>query len=438
MLTLEESTARLRRSGARGVCLLLAVLAVTLVHARRPSEAPPLPAPNPMVYQVIEVNTAQELADACWNLASDQAIVIASGNYDLGSVTFPNGVDGRLAVGRFGQPPISNIQIRGATGNPADVVLIGDGMLDPAVPFGFQVATATEVLIADLSISAVYYHAVMINGGSGAARIRLYHVRAGDTGQQIIKGSGAGADEVSIEFSEIYYSIGAAVHPDLGSCYTNGIDATGGDNWIVRDNLIQRIRCQDGSLAGPAVLLWQGSSGSLVERNTIVDSSRGISLGLVGGDHAGGVVRNNFIRWDPGAAYAVDVPIYSVSPDSKILHNTALVRGNYPNAIEIRFSGATNVMVQNNLLDAAVTLRDGASLTPIDNITTAETDWFLDQAVGDLHLTLGATDALDQVTRLADAPTDFDDLLRPPGVGLSDIGASEFLFDPLIFEDGFE
>ena len=47
----------------------------------------------------------------------------------------------------------------------------------------------------------------------------------------------------------------------------------------------------------------------LVDGNTILDSSRGIHLGLLEGDHSGGMVRNNFIRWDPDAPYAVDVGI---------------------------------------------------------------------------------------------------------------------------------
>lgn len=421
--------------------LLVAGVFPAVGLARLPSQAPALPAPDPGTFTIIEVDTAQELADACWNLQSDQAIVIAPGTYALDSVAFPNGVDGRLTVGRFGAPPISNIQIRGQTGDPADVVLQGAGMLEPIVPFGIQLFTATNVTIADLTIVDVYYHAVMVSGPQGASDVRLYRVRAGDAGQQIIKGSGDGADDVVIEYSEIFYTDGAIVHPEgspPNTCYTNGIDATGGDNWIIRDSLIRRIRCQNGSLAGPAILLWQGSSNSLVERNTLLESSRGISLGLSGGDHDGGMVRNNFIRWDPAATYAVDVPIYSVSPNSSILHNTALTRGQYPNAVEVRFSGATGVTVNNNLMDAAVTLRDGASASLADNLDTAEPGWFQDEASGDLHLTASAIPALDQVDRNPEVLLDFDGVQRPESSGQTDLGASEFNPDPSIFSDGFE
>lgn len=408
----------------------------------RPVDAPRLPPPDPAALTIVEVDTAQELADACWNLASDTAIVIAPGVYELADVDFPNGVDGRLTVGRYGAEPISNVELRGATGNPEDVVLLGAGMLDPAVPFGIQIFTATDVLIADLSVGEVYYHAIAIQGDQGADRVRLYHLRAFDAGQQIVKASGGGADDVVIELSEIFYTAGAVQHPEgspPGSCYTNGIDAIGVDGWIVRDNLIRDIRCQDGSLAGPALLLWQGSSGSIVERNAFVDCSRGVSLGLVSGgsDHVGGLVRNNLFRWDPSTdpGYSIDVPIYSVSPGSKILHNTVLVGGHYPNAIEVRFATATGVEVRSNLSDATIQLRDGASATLSDNETAAPDDWFVDANAVDLRLTPLATAAFGAVERHVDATDDFAGWTRPESPALTELGALAY---PPVFRDGFE
>ncbi len=40
-------------------------------HAKLPDEAPPLPPPG-AGYEIVEVDTAQELADACWNLESNR------------------------------------------------------------------------------------------------------------------------------------------------------------------------------------------------------------------------------------------------------------------------------------------------------------------------------------------------------------------------------
>ncbi len=422
------------------LCLLVSAGVAVPVEGRLPAEAPPLPPPDPGVFTIVHVDTAQELADACWDLASDQAVVIAPGTYDLTSVSFPNGQDGRLTVGRYGAPLISKIQIRGSTGNPADVVILGGGMADSIVPFGFQIFTATDVLIADLSIGGVYYHTVAIQNDQGATRVHLYNCRLFDAGEQIVKGNrgpNPGAEDVIIEFCEVFLTGGAIVHPDLGYCYTNAIDAIGGHRWIIRDNLIRGIFCQDGDLAGPAVLMWQGSSDTVVEGNTFIDCSRGVSLGLANSqDHSGGVVRNNFIRWNPAAVYQVDVPIYTTSPNSKVLHNSVLTRGTYGNGIEIRFAGATGVEVRGNLMDAQVLERDGAAAIVVDNVTDADPSWFVDQITGDLHLLSTAFDAIDQLDRLSGCIRDFDGLPRPPASSTVDVGADEY--DDLIFADGFE
>lgn len=409
-------------------------------EALGPADAPPLPPPDPDIYTIVTVDTAQELADACWNLASDTALLIAPGTYDLASVSFPNGQDGRLTVGRFGAPVISNIQIRGATGDPDDVVILGGGMSDPVVPFGFQVFTATDVLIADLSIGGVYYHTIAIQNDQGAQRVRLYHCRLFDAGEQIVKGNrgnNPGAEDVVIEFCDVFLSEGAIEHPDLGYCYTNAIDAIGGHRWVVRDNLIRGIYCQNGDLAGPAVLMWQGSTDTIVERNTFLDCSRGVSLGLANSeDHSGGMVRNNFIRWNPDASYAVDVPIYTTSPGSNVIHNSIITHGLYGAAVEVRFSGATGVEVRGNLMDRPVVARDGASPLMANNLINAQPDWFVDETVGDLHLLPSAAAAVDQLDRAADCVDDFDGQPRPSGPTTADIGADE-IEGPLLV-DGFE
>ncbi|MFK7956329.1 MAG: hypothetical protein AB8B96_09555 [Lysobacterales bacterium] len=406
------------------------------LNAATPDQAPIVPPPGP-AFSVINVSSAQGLADACWNLRSNQAIVIAPGTYDLDSVNFPNGVDGRLTIGRFGASPISNIQLRGATGDPTDVVLLGAGMLNTSVPFGIQIFTATDVTIADLSVGNVYYHAVAIQGDQGAARVRLVHSRFFDAGQQIIKASGGGADDVTIEYSEIFYHVGAIVHPEgspPNSCYTNGIDAIGVNGWQIHDNLIYGIKCQDQSLAGPAILMWQGSSNSVVARNTIVDSSRGVSLGLVGSaDHSGGVVRNNFIRWDSTATYAVDVGIYVASPGASIVHNSVLTNGAYPNAVEVRFDSTIDVEVRSNLLDGEVALRNGASATLTDNQFQARQRWFSAASLGDLHLSEAGESAIGTVVRRSEVSRDFDLEIRTLETF---IGADEPT--STVFRDGFE
>ena len=51
--------------------------------------------------------------------------------------------------------------------------------------------------------------------------------------------------------------------------YTNGVDVHTGANWIIRHNLFRNIVAPGTQLAGPAVLMWNGSRNSVVEGNTL-------------------------------------------------------------------------------------------------------------------------------------------------------------------------
>ncbi len=246
---------------------------------------------------------------------------------------------------------------------------------------------------------------------------------------------------MSIEYSEIFHTEGAVVHPQgspPNTCYTNGIDALGASAWVIRHNLIYGIKCQNLALAGPAILMWGDTSDTLVEGNTILDSSRGIHLGLLEGDHTGGLVRNNFVRWDPEASYAVDVGIYTTSSGARILRNTVLIHGHYPNAIEVRYPSASGALVQHNLADGVVEPRNGAEPTLIDNSEDAEPGWFVDEEAGDLRLLPLATAAIDQVDRIPEAIHDFDVRLRPGAPQATDLGAAELDAEDAVFSDSFE
>ena len=60
---------RSRRTPSR-LAALLALSMTAPLSALHPQQAPPLPPPDPSVYTIIHVDSAQQLADACWNLVS--------------------------------------------------------------------------------------------------------------------------------------------------------------------------------------------------------------------------------------------------------------------------------------------------------------------------------------------------------------------------------
>jgi hypothetical protein len=100
------------------------------------------------------------------------------------------------------------------------------------------------------------------------------------------------------------------------------------------------------------------------------------------------------------------------------------MNGAYPNAIEYRFSGTTGVQIRNNLTDAPIVSRDGASATVNGNVTNAQNSWFVNAAIGDLHLVAAATAAINTATPIG-VGSDYDGQLRPSG-SAPDVGADEF------------
>src|SRR5204862_8138717 len=113
------------------------------------------------------------------------------------------------------------------------------------------------------------------------------------------------------------------------------------------------------------------------------------------------------------------------SPGTLIDHNTVLLNSNEFYAVEFRFPTTTNATARNNLADAPVHLRDGATATQSGNLLTAAPGMFVNPATADLHLLSSATNAIDKASTLGTVTNDFDGDLRPIGAA-SDIGADEF------------
>ena len=179
--------------------------------------------------------------------------------------------------------------------------------------------------------------------------------------------------------------------------------------------------------------MWRNSLDTVVERNLFIECDRAIALGLSPPDgnsrddedtydHQGGIVRNNFIY----RAGAGDVGItVNYARDVRVYHNTVILNGTFLwGAIEYRFS-ATSADIRYNLTDAPIWQRNGAAGTVVGNVTNAQPGWFVNAALGNLHLSAGVTAAIDQALPLGGVTDDYDGDLRPGG-DAPDIGADEY------------
>ncbi|MCB0217592.1 MAG: hypothetical protein KDH92_13205, partial [Chloroflexi bacterium] len=393
------------------------------------ADCAPLPAP---AGRIVRVASEPELQAAVRSLRSDTTLLLADGEYRLENTLHLRG-------------GLERVAIRGESGDRDRVVLRGRGMRNPDhadVPHGILISDARQVLIADLSIVEVYYHAVQVAGEAGAADVTLYNLRLAEAGEQLVKGSSAGppgpyADRGLVACSWIGYADRAR------DDYTNGVDVLAGADWILRDNDFVNIRAPAGQLAGPAVLFWRNSLRTVVERNRFVNCDRAIALGLAAPDprlardgearydHQNGIIRNNMIYRAAGGPTG-DIGI-SVNhhPGFTILHNTVIQNGSFPQGvIEYRFAESVG-RILGNLGDGPIWRRDGASAELADNLDSARPDWFLAAADGDLHLRpgSGAGAAIDAAAPLADLVDDFDGQPRPAHARL-EIGADELEPEP--------
>jgi len=342
--------------------------------------------------------------------------------------------DGVYNLNQYAVQISGQITVRGASGNRAAVLIQGQGYGVPSE--GFMVHAA-NVTIADLSMTAIRNHAISIKGESGAQAPHVYNVHLYDIGTQHIKGTpGNGVSNGVVACSRIGYSAGG-VQGD----YINAIDIHHGIKWTVRDNEIYDI-WGDGtgcevdvtcgtylSGGGPAILFWNNSSGTVVERNRIVESFMGIALGY-GTPHPGGAIRNNFVFRSqasrPGARGTItgDLGIHVRGGNGTTVdHNTVIQAGSYPGAVEIWQS--QNVAVRNSLISQPVWDRGGNSgLSLLGNKTDGSA---ADLGVPfDPHLAAGSG-AVDFATTvsLPGVPDDIDGDGRPQGLR-RDAGCDEW------------
>jgi hypothetical protein len=341
----------------------------------------------------------------------------------------------RLAPNQSLEVKVPRITIRSASGN-REAVIIEGGYNNISV-------NADDCTVADLTLRNPRFHNIQIRGERGVKRTKIYNTHLLDAGQQFVKvstgdgTSGQFADEGLVACSLIEYttySQGTGVSPPH---YTNGVAILAGRGWVVRDNVFRRIRSKNGP-AGPAILAWKNAMGTVIQRNLILDSWRGIALGLGlpnertrGGleaayDHQNGLVENNVILALHEPADAAIENNFALN--SRIVHNTVYYNEAIKHAahwsIEYRFSPTTAV-IKNNLTNLPIIRRlpyPAQEAIVEGNVTEAKENWFQDLMSGDIHLLRGAP-AVDKGVPLE--VVDIDGNMRPFGTA-PDAGADEF------------
>jgi hypothetical protein len=366
--------------------------------------------------QTINVTTAAELQSAVSTvngLGGNRVILLADGTYALSDTLYVNA---------------PNVTIAGQAGHRASVIIQGDAMSATANVGSVMRVAGSHFQLHDVTVQKSKFHLIQIVGEANAGSPVIKDCILRDAYEQMLKVSqdpanpNVTSDGGLVENCVFEYSAGAG--PQY---YIGGIDAHGARNWIVRNNTFRNIISPSGTVAEFAVHFWDApAANNIVEKNLIVNCDRGIGFGLDGRGHTGGVIRNNMIYHDANVGQFADSAISLIeSPNSQVYNNTILMLNSFPWAIEYRFATTRAVLIENNVTNRPIQLRDGATGTVDTNVTNAVASWFVDPARGNLHLASAVPSLIDKGRAIVGLVDDFDGRSRPQGAGF-DIGAEEY------------
>jgi hypothetical protein len=306
---------------------------------------------------------------AIGNATPGTEVLLRDGTYELGNT--------------YGVRIHDEVTVRGLSGDRERVVIRGRGYGPEAEALTIDGANST---IADLSVTQVRNHAIVTKGSEGAQAPHIYNVHLFDIGTQHIKGTPGGTANGLIACSSIGYTPGAA-----RGDYIDAIDLHGAIDWVIRDNYIYNITGEHNGCevdiscgtydSGPAILVWNQARGTIVERNVIVNSFRGIALGLDRG-HEGGIIRNNFIYREGDGDVGLEL---RTANNVLVAHNTVRV-GGIDYAMHV--SRGVGHRILNNLFSGVIQDRGSVEFSQAGNLFDARDGDFA--AADDVHLRAGS------------------------------------------------
>jgi hypothetical protein len=414
-----KSFARLCRMTVVPAIMLSALCSAFVTGATIPSwfpKAPPLPPPTG---ETIRVGTADELLAAVERLGPGGTILLADGHYALPRV---------LVLQQK-----KDITLRGASGDPAQVILSGQGWDSQAKNDDLiHIGHCQGVTLSDLTFSDCRSYGVKVEAENAPQDVHVYNCRFRDIGVRAIKGS-AGQDPTvravrgSVRFCWFENTKVPPADWLFGGDYISAIDMMALEDWTFSDNVFRNIKGRNGG-GRAAIFIWVRSRRVVVERNLIVDCDRGVAFGNPGQSTANlageslayvrdSLIRNNFIAGGSDCG----IELWHVN-GIRVFNNTILrPEINWSRGIRIG-TGTAQTEIANNLVHGRIQV-EGGEANVHDNLAERLDRYFVDPGSGNLALTAAATRAIDQGVSLPGVTTD---IRGQPRSNRPDLGAWEF------------
>jgi hypothetical protein len=298
--------------------------------------------------RIIKVSNQQQLYSAIRraNELGNTAIELADGNY-LANQT--------IIIKNH------HVTLRSKSGDPSKVSISGLGMRKTNGVDNLVRVSGRYFTLEGITLQQSGNHLLQIAGEQDADFPILRNCVLKDSYEQLFKVSYNRKSKISSDNGLIQnceFSYTAGIGPQY---YIGGIDVHGGKNWIVRGNVFKGIASPGNRVAEHAIHFWNNTANTLIENNIIINSDRGIGLGMKNRPTFGGIIQNNIILHNALQHPNADVGIIlEESPNTQVLNNKIFLAHNYPNAIEYRFSNTINIQITGNLTNKAIRKRDGA------------------------------------------------------------------------------
>ena len=309
--------------------------------------------------QTIHVNNAAQLYKAVHkanHAKSATSIVLADGRYNITQ---------RLSFTG------SHIHLTSLSGDPSLVILSGQGMKkSPSAEILIDVS-GSNINLSGFTLEQSANHLIQVRAEKNADNFSLSNCVLRDSYEQLLKVSSSPSDNLFSDNGSIkncLFEYTAGIGPQF---YIGGIDAHRSRNWIVEGNTFKNIASPSKHVAEHAIHFWRKSANITVINNTIEDCDRGIGFGLgnnLNNHTDGGLIAYNFIHsTNQSHPYADAGIILEASPNVKIIDNQVYIETSYPNAIEYRFIGTKNVLIQNNITNKSIRSKDGGQAALFGN-----------------------------------------------------------------------